>query len=157
MASVYDFKMNDIHGHEQRLADYKGRVLLLVNVASQCGLTPQYKGLQALFEKYKDRGLVVLGFPANDFGAQEPGSDAEISEFCESRFHVSFPMFSKISVKGDGMHPLYKYLTKESPQAGDIKWNFQKFLVDRQGQVIANIDPKTEPKDLEAKIEALLD
>jgi glutathione peroxidase len=156
MASVLDFTMKDIRGREKHLADYKGKVLLLVNVASRCGLTPQYEGLQALFDKYKDRGFMILGFPANNFLWQEPGSDEQIAEFCDTKFGVTFDMFSKIDVKGKSQHPLYKFLTKESEHPGAIKWNFHKFLVDRSGKVVANIDPKTEPKALEKQIEELL-
>ena len=156
MASVYDFKVKDIRGREKSLADYKGKVVLIVNVASKCGLTPQYKGLQELHDKYKERGLEILGFPANDFLWQEPGTEQEIIEFCDMNYGVKFDMFSKIHVKGKEQAPLYKYLTKDSPYPGDIKWNFHKFLVDRSGNVVANIDPKTEPKALEAEIEKLL-
>lgn len=156
MASLFDFKLKDIQGRDKNLTAYKGKVLLLVNVASKCGLTPQYKGLQELFEKYKDRGLMILGFPANNFGAQEPGSETEISEFCDTNYGVKFDMFSKISVKGADQHPLYAFLTTDSGQPGEIKWNFHKFLADRTGKVVANIDPQTEPKELEKMIEELL-
>ncbi len=156
MAGIYDYALNDIKGQNKSLGDYKGQVLLLVNVASRCGLTPQYKGLESLYEKYKQKGFSILAFPANDFGAQEPGSDTEIQQFCETNYGVTFPIFSKISVKGPGNHPLYQYLTTETPNATEIKWNFHKFLVDRKGQVIANIDPKTEPANLEKMIEELL-
>src|SRR5262249_34293495 len=130
------------------LAQYKGDVLLVVNVASKCGLTPQYEALEAMYEKYKDKGFKVLGFPANEFGKQEPGTDSEIKQFCTSKYNVTFPMFSKIVVKGDGIHPLYQYLTAvEGPHVkpGPIGWNFAKFLVDRKGNVIARFDPKTTP------------
>ncbi len=129
--SVHDFVVNDINGKEVKLADYKGKVLLIVNVASKCGKTPQYENLQVLNEKYKGKDFVVLGFPANNFGSQEPGTDAEILEFCTSQYEVEFPMFSKVSVKGDDQAPLFTYLTTaENPDAsGDIKWNFEKFLI----------------------------
>jgi glutathione peroxidase len=147
--SVYDFKMTDIDGKETRLAKYKGKVALVVNVASKCGYTPQYEGLQRVYDKYKDKNFVVLGFPANNFGGQEPGSNEEIKEFCTSKYKTTFPMFAKISVKGEDQHPLYKYLTgaETNPDfAGDIKWNFNKFLVDRKGRVIARFDSKAAPE-----------
>ncbi|MGN6627450.1 MAG: glutathione peroxidase, partial [Tepidisphaeraceae bacterium] len=132
------FTMKDIDGHDVNLADYKGKVVMIVNVASRCGFTPQYKGLEAIYEKYKDKGFVILGFPANNFKSQEPGSDADIKAFCTAKYNVSFPMFSKISVKGDDKAPLYQFLT-QSETAGDfggeIGWNFTKFLVDRNGQL----------------------
>jgi glutathione peroxidase len=148
-ASVLDFKMKNIDGQMVDLKQYKGDVILLVNVASKCGNTPQYEGLQALYEKYKDDGFVVLGFPANNFKNQEPGTDAEIKGFCTLNYGVTFPMFSKISVLGEDKHPLYKFLTeqKTDPQfAGEIKWNFEKFLIDRQGKVAARFDPKVQPQ-----------
>lgn len=147
--SVLDFKMKNIDGKEVDLAQYKGKVILVVNVASQCGLTPQYDGLQSLYEKYKDQGFVVLGFPANEFGRQEPGTDAQIKEFCTSKYDVTFPMFSKIVVKGEGIHPLYQYLTSKdsNPQfAGEIAWNFSKFLVDKNGKVVARFEPRETPE-----------
>lgn len=146
-----DFKMKDIDGKEVDLAKTcKGKVVLIVNVASKCGLTPQYAELQKLYETYQARGLVILGFPANEFNAQEPGSNAEIKQFCTSNYKVSFPMFEKIVVKGDGIHPLYKFLTeKESDPsfAGEIKWNFTKFLVGRDGKLAARFEPPTKPSD----------
>ncbi|HEY3296414.1 MAG TPA: glutathione peroxidase [bacterium] len=147
-----------IAGDTADLAAYKGKVVLLVNVASQCGYTPQYKGLEALYRKYKDRGLVILGFPANNFGEQEPGTDAQILTFCKTTYDVTFPLMSKISVKGEGQHPLYTYLTKQSPAPGEITWNFNKFLLDRNGTVITRFDSKTTPEDpkLVAAIEKLL-
>ena len=154
--SVHDFKLKDIKGTERSLGEYKGKVLLLVNVASKCGLTPQYEGLQDLFDEYGERGFAVLGFPANNFGAQEPGTNDEIATFCSTKYDVTFPMFAKISVTGPDIHPLYKYLTTEAPHHGDITWNFQKFLVDRDGQVVANIGPKTSPSDISSMIEKLL-
>jgi len=148
--SPLDFKVKTIDGKEQNLSDYKGKVVLFVNVASKCGLTPQYEGLEALYEKYKDQGFVILGFPANNFGSQEPGTNAEIKQFCTSKYDVQFPMMSKISVKGEDKHPLYKFLTEGKAGddfAGDIEWNFAKFLVDRNGNVIARFSSKTTPKD----------
>lgn len=160
-ASVLDFTMKDIDGKEVALSQYRGKVLLIVNVASRCGNTPQYAGLQSLHEKYGKDGLVVLGFPANEFGSQEPGSDEQIKEFCTTEYNVTFPMFSKIIVKGEGQHPLYALLT--SPEgsgqfAGEIKWNFAKFLVGRNGKVVGRFEPKTKPDDpaLTAAIEAEL-
>lgn len=159
--SVYDFKMKNIDGKEVALDAYKGKVLLFVNVASKCGLTPQYKEIQALYEKYKDKGLVVLGFPANNFMGQEPGSDKDIKEFCTLKYDVTFPMFSKISVKGSDQHPLYKYLTsKDENGAIDAKvsWNFQKFLVSKSGKVITSFGPQTSvtEADVTKAIEAAL-
>ncbi|MBE2272977.1 MAG: glutathione peroxidase [Flavobacteriales bacterium] len=148
--SVHEFKMETIDGKVQSLADYKGKVLLMVNVASKCGLTPQYKDIEALYEKYKDKGLVVLGFPANNFLGQEPGTNKEIQEFCSLSYQVTFPMFSKISVKGKDQHPLYQYLTKKINNGvldADVKWNFQKFLVDKNGKVITSFSPQTSVTD----------
>ena len=146
--SFYDFKVKDIDGNDVKLKKYKGSVLLVVNTASKCGYTPQYEGLQATFDKYKDQGLVVLGFPANNFGGQEPGTAAEIKEFCESKYKVTFPMFAKISVKGDDQDPLYTYLTSKetNPEfSGDITWNFNKFLIDRKGKIVARFTSKETP------------
>jgi glutathione peroxidase len=146
---IYDFEVKDIDGNRVKLEQYQGKVLLLVNVASQCGFTPQYEGLQKIYAKYQDQGFLVLGFPANNFGGQEPGADREIKTFCSTRFHVTFPMFSKISVKGADKHPLYKYLTEPETDpkfAGEIKWNFNKFLVDRQGNLIARFDSPDTPE-----------
>lgn len=157
--SVLDFTMKRLDGSQQDLAAYRGQVVLIVNTASKCGLTPQYEGLEKLYDTYKDRGFVVLGFPANDFLGQEPGSDAQIAEFCRSQYSIQFPMFSKITVKGDDMHPLYRQLTSlPEPIGGPVTWNFQKYLVDRSGQVVAKFDPRTKPEDpgLVAKIEELL-
>lgn len=160
-SSVLDFTVKSIDGKNVPLSRYRGKVLLIVNVASQCGLTPQYAGLQRLYDRYRDRGFVVLAFPANDFNNQEPGSNAEIKEFCSTRYKVTFPLFSKISVKGEEQAPLYRFLT--SPETnpgfdGDIEWNFAKFLVGRDGRVAARFHPRTEPEDpaVLEKIEELL-
>lgn len=147
-ASVLDFSVKDIDGKSVKLNKYKGKVLLVVNVASRCGNTPQYKSMQALYEKYKAKGFEVLGFPANEFGKQEPGSDKEIKEFCTSNYKVTFPMFSKIVVKGDEQAPLYKFLTSKETDpkfGGDIEWNFAKFLVNRKGEVVGRIKAFTDP------------
>lgn len=155
-AKIYDFEMKDIDGNMRSLSEFKGKVVLIVNVASKCGLTPQYKGLQELYEKYHDKGFEILGFPANNFLWQEPGSDSDIKSFCSLKYEVSFPMFSKIDVKGKAIHPLYKYLTTDAPHAGKVTWNFQKFLINREGEVVANIGPKTEPAEITSEIEKLL-
>ncbi|HLK60149.1 MAG TPA: glutathione peroxidase [Chthonomonadaceae bacterium] len=159
--SPLDFTLDSIDGKPVALDQYRGSVVLIVNVASQCGLTPQYAGLQQLYATYRDRGLVVLGFPANEFGQQEPGSNAEIQSFCSTRFSVTFPMFAKIVVKGEGQHPLYQFLTDKAtdPQfAGDIEWNFAKFLLNRKGEIVARLSARTDPASPEvvAQIEALL-
>jgi glutathione peroxidase len=149
MNSIYDFSLKDIDHKEVSLGQYRGKVVMIVNVASRCGFTPQYEGLQKLYLKYKDQGFVILGFPANNFGFQEPGSDEEIKTFCSAKYNVTFPIFSKISVKGDDIHPLYKLLTgKETdPEfGGDIKWNFNKFLVDKSGKIIARFEPAVKPE-----------
>ena len=146
--SIYSFPLRSIDGQSTSLEAYKGKVVLLVNVASRCGFTPQYAGLEALYEKYKDKGLVIVGIPANNFAQQEPGTNEEIKKFCSTKYNVSFPMMSKVSVKGDDQVPLYHFLTDAStdPQfAGDIKWNFTKFLFDRNGQPIARFEPATTP------------
>jgi glutathione peroxidase len=151
-ASVLDFTLKDIDGHDAPLSQYKGKVLLIVNVASLCGNTPQYAGLEKLYQQDEDRGLVVLGFPANNFRKQEPGSDGQIKEFCSTKYHVTFPMFSKISVKGSDIAPLYSFLTRQETQpqpSGDITWNFEKFVVGRDGKVVARYKPKTQPDDAE--------
>ena len=148
MPTLYDFSATTIDGKEQSLRDYASKVALVVNVASQCGLTPQYGGLEELYTNFKDRGLVVLGFPCNQFGGQEPGSEGEIKTFCETKFGVSFPMFGKVDVNGPNRHPLYGFLTGEATAPdgpGDIKWNFAKFLIDRQGKVVARFAPTTAP------------
>jgi glutathione peroxidase len=146
--SVLDTTATRIDGTSENLSIYKGKVVLIVNVASKCGLTGQYKALQSLYDAKKDDGLVILGFPANDFASQEPGSNSDIKAFCESKFGVTFPMFEKISVKGDGAHPLYKALAAlPAPLGGEPKWNFTKFLVDRSGAVVARFEPRTKPDD----------
>jgi glutathione peroxidase len=146
-SSVYEFTLNSIDGAPTPLSSYKGSVVLLVNVASQCGYTPQYEGLQKLYEKYKDKGLVVVGVPANDFGAQEPGTNAEIKTFCTRTYHVTFPMMSKVSVKGKDMIPLYGYLTGQT--GGDVQWNFTKFLIGRNGTIIKRFESDIEPESAE--------
>jgi glutathione peroxidase len=148
MPTLHDFSAKTIDGTSKSLGDYKGKVALVVNVASQCGLTPQYAGLEELYANFKDKGLVVLGFPCNQFGGQEPGTEGEIKTFCETKFGVTFPMFSKVDVNGAGRDPLYAFLTSEptSPDGpGDIRWNFAKFLVDRDGKVVARFAPTTPP------------
>lgn len=147
MPSAHDFTAKTITGEDKRLADYAGRVLLVVNVASECGLTPQYAGLERLHERFHEKGLSVLGFPANEFGAQEPGSDADIKSFCETKFGVAFDMFGKVVVKGQGQHPLFAWLTGET--GGDIKWNFGKFLVGKKGEILARFEPTVEPESAE--------
>lgn len=147
--SALEFTMRDIDGKDVKLDAHKGKVVMIVNVASKCGFTPQYEGLQALYAKNKDRGFVILGFPANNFMSQEPGYEAEIKEFCSSKYHVTFPMFAKISVKGSDQHPLYTFLTNKvsDPEfAGDISWNFNKFLLDRNGNVVARFGSKDTPE-----------
>jgi glutathione peroxidase len=145
--SIYDFTLNSIDGKPMPLATFKGKVILVVNVASRCGFTPQYSALEAVYEKYKDQGFVILGFPANNFGHQEPGTNAEIKKFCSAKYNVTFPMYAKISVKGDDQAPLYKYLTESAnpAYAGEIKWNFTKFLVDRDGHVVQRFEPDATP------------
>jgi len=145
--SIYDFTLNSIDGKPMPLADFKGKVILVVNVASRCGFTPQYSALESIYEKYKDQGFVILGFPANNFGSQEPGTNAEIKKFCSAKYNVTFPMYAKVSVKGDDQTPLYKYLTESANPtlAGEIKWNFTKFLVDRNGRVVQRFEPETTP------------
>ncbi|HUN90870.1 MAG TPA: glutathione peroxidase [Burkholderiaceae bacterium] len=159
MSGVLDFSARDLAGTERKLADFGGQVLLIVNVASRCGFTPQYKGLQQLHDRYHERGFAVLGFPCNQFGAQEPGDAAEIASFCDLNYGVTFPMFAKIDVNGAQAHPLYRYLT--STQKGilgseAIKWNFTKFLVDRHGVPVKRYAPTTNPADIAKDIEALL-
>ncbi|MCY4614090.1 MAG: glutathione peroxidase [Nitrospira sp.] len=142
---VHAFTLNDIDGNPLGLDTFTGKVLLLVNTASMCGNTPQYEGLQTLYEQYRERGLEILAFPANNFGKQEPGTNEEIKSFCYTKYALEFPLFSKISVKGEDMHPLYHYLTTQSPFPGEIEWNFQKFLVNREGEIIARYRPGLKP------------
>ena len=159
MSTLYDYTVDDIHGKPVKLDRYKGKVVLVVNTASKCGFTPQYKGLEALYEKYHVKGLEVLGFPCNQFGAQEPGSEEEIESFCEVNYGVTFPLFAKIDVNGDDAAPLYKHLKKEKPGllgSEAIKWNFTKFLVDRNGKVIARFAPNDTPESIAGDIEKAL-
>jgi glutathione peroxidase len=147
-SNVLEFTMNSIDGQATPLANYKGKVIMIVNVASRCGYTPQYTQLEAVYEKYKDKGFVILGFPANNFMGQEPGTNGEIKTFCSTKYNVTFPLFSKISVKGDDKAPLYQFLTDKSTNpstGGDIGWNFTKFLVDRNGKIIQRFDSKVKP------------
>lgn len=157
--SLFDIDVQTISGATQSLANYQGKVLLIVNVASKCGFTPQYAGLETLHQQYSDRGLVVMGFPCNQFGAQEPGTEAEISTFCETKFNVSFPMFAKVKVNGDDAHPLYQHLKSE--KAGvlgteAIKWNFTKFLVNRDGEVVKRYGSTDTPEKIARDVESLL-
>jgi glutathione peroxidase len=155
---VLDFTMNSIDGKPKSLTSYKGNVLMIVNTASECGYTPQYETLQKLYETYKDKGFKILAFPANNFGEQEPGTNAEIKTFCSTKFHTTFDLFEKISVKGKDQHPLYKYITNDSPFTGDVKWNFQKYLVDKEGKIVARylsaVDPMS--KEVREEVEKLL-
>ena len=147
-SSIYDFTMKSIDGQKVSLSAYRGKVVMLVNVASKCGFTPQYSALESVYEKYKDKGLVIVGVPANNFGQQEPGTDDEIKKFCSNKYNVSFPMMSKVSVLGDDKTPLYVFLTDKATDpgfAGDIKWNFTKFLFDRNGKPVARFEPATTP------------
>ncbi len=157
--SLHEILARRIDGSERDLSEFRGQVLLIVNVASRCGFTPQYAGLQALYGKYRDRGFAVLGFPCNQFGSQEPGSEQEIGQFCSTQFDVTFPMFAKVEVNGANAHPLYQYLKAAAPGVlgtEAIKWNFTKFLIDRDGRVVSRHAPKQEPRELEREIEALL-
>jgi glutathione peroxidase len=159
MASIYDFTVDDIHGKKVKLDHYRGKVLLVVNTASKCGFTPQYKGLEALYEKYHGKGLEVLGFPCNQFGAQEPGTEGEIAQFCEINYGVTFPLFAKVDVNGDAAAPVYKFLKAEKPGllgSEAIKWNFTKFLVDRKGRVVKRYAPTDTPESLAGDIEKAL-
>ncbi|HEY1409746.1 MAG TPA: glutathione peroxidase [Promineifilum sp.] len=142
---LYDFILDDIDGRPLSLGQFKGKVLLLVNTASFCGNTPQYSDLQAIYDRYKEQGFEILAFPANNFGQQEPGTNQEIKSFCFTKYSLTFPLFSKISVKGPDKHPLYRYLTEESPFPGEVEWNFQKYLVDRSGRVVARYHHRTKP------------
>lgn len=155
---IYDFTVKDIQGNDLSLEKFKGKVMLIVNTASNCGFTKQYDGLQKLYEKYKDQGFVVLGFPCNQFGKQEPGDEKEIANFCTDTFNVTFPMMSKIEVNGENAHPLYKFLKKEKGGVlGDeIKWNFTKFLVDKEGNLVDRFAPQKTPEDIESDIKELL-
>lgn len=156
--NVHDFSATDINGKERSLADYAGKLLLIVNTASACGLTPQYAGLETLQKDFAD-DLVVLGFPCNQFGGQEPGTEHEIAQFCATSFGVTFPMFSKIEVNGDGAHPLYRFLREDRPAVlgnEEIAWNFAKFLIGRDGEPLARYSPRTAPEDLRADIEKAL-
>ena len=157
--SVYRFSARTITGEEKSLSDYEGRVLLIVNTASRCGFTPQYRELQELYETYRDRGLEILAFPCNQFANQEPGSEEEIQKFCETQYNVTFPLFSKVKVKGPDAHPLFKYLTEKSPGVlgKEIKWNFTKFLVNRRGEVVKRYAPQTSPRRIAKDIEDLLE
>lgn len=157
-SNIHAFTMRSIEGNDIPLASYAGKVMLVVNVASRCGYTPQYRDLEALYEQYRERGLVVLGFPANNFGGQEPGSDEEIKSFCSTTYGVTFPMFSKISVKGNDQHPLYAFLTADRRFGGEVKWNFQKYLVDRSGRIIGKFSSGDKPlsKKVTAAVEAAL-
>lgn len=153
--NFYDIEVETITGEKQKLATYRGKTLLIVNVASECGFTPQYKGLQALYDQYKDKGLVVLGFPCDQFGHQEPGSNAEIAKFCSAKFHVTFPMYSKIEVNGANTHPLYQYLKAEKKGmfgTESIKWNFTKFLVDGSGTVVKRYAPADTPETIASEL-----
>lgn len=156
--SIYDFSAKTIDGEEKSLGDYKGKTLLIVNTASKCGFTPQYEGLENLYQTYKDQDFAVLGFPCNQFNNQDPGTDDEISEFCQKNYGVSFPMFSKIDVNGENAHPLFKYLTSEEKGmvTKNIKWNFTKFLVNKDGDVVDRFAPQTKPENIKKDIEAIL-
>jgi len=159
MQSIYDFKVKTIEGKKTTLETYKGKVMLIVNVASKCGYTPQYEGLEALYKKYKEKGFVVLGFPCNQFASQEPGSEEQIQNFCRVNFGVTFPLFAKIKVNGEQTHPLYRHLKSEQPGflgSKAIKWNFTKFLVDKEGKIVDRFGSSTKPRSLEEVIEKLL-
>ncbi len=159
MTTIYDFSAEKLEGGEQSLADYSGKVVLIVNTASKCGFTPQFEGLEKVFEKYKEQGFIVLGFPCNQFAHQDPGSNSEIGEFCQRNYGVNFPMFAKIDVNGSDAHPLYKYLTKEAKGllgSEAVKWNFTKFLVGRDGNVLDRYAPTTKPEDISKDIEKAL-
>jgi glutathione peroxidase len=159
MTTAFDFTVTDIRDRPVSLTDYKGKVLLIVNTASQCGFTPQYKDLQALYERFKDRDFALLGFPCNQFGAQEPGSNAQIQQFCDSSFNITFPLFAKIDVNGEQAAPLYKYLRGAAPGvlgSERIKWNFTKFLVSKDGQLVRRYAPITKPASIAADIESML-
>lgn len=151
-ASIYDYTLNSIDGKPTPLSEFKGKVVMLVNVASRCGYTPQYAGLESLYKKHKDQGFVIVGIPANNFGSQEPGTNAEIKTFCSSKYNVTFPMMAKVSVKGSDKAPLYEYLTSQhaNPKSGgEIQWNFTKFLIGRDGQIVQRFEPAVTPDDPE--------
>ena len=159
MTTAHDFTAKTIDGQEQKLSDYKGKAMLVVNVASKCGFTPQYTGLEALYRKFKDKGIVVLGFPCDQFGHQEPGNEEEIRNFCSLTYDVSFPLYAKVDVNGANAHPLYQHLKSEAPGllgSKAIKWNFTKFLVDRSGKVVKRYAPTDKPEDIEKDVEKLL-
>lgn len=159
MSNVYDFEAESMSGTKKSLADYRGQVLLVVNTASKCGFTPQFEGLEKLYKKYKDKGLTILGFPCNQFGKQDPGSNGEIQEFCQLNYGVSFPMHAKVEVNGDNTHPLFTHLKEAAPGVmgtKKIKWNFTKFLIDREGNVVERFAPATAPEKIEDKIQSLL-
>jgi glutathione peroxidase len=155
---VLDFTMNTIDVKPKPLSSYKGKVLMIVNTASECGYTPQYETLEKLYQTYKAKGFQILAFPANNFGEQEPGTNAEIKTFCSTKYHTSFDLFEKISVKGNDQHPLYKYITQDSPFPGDVKWNFQKYLVDKSGTIVARYSSKIDPmsEEVRSEVEKLL-
>ena len=155
---VYDFTLNDIDGKPVSLSQFRGKALLLVNTASFCGNTPQYTDLEKMYEQYREKGFEILAFPANNFGQQEPGTNTEIKDFCYTKYSLSFPLFSKISVKGEDKHPLYRYLTEQSPFPGEVEWNFQKYLVDRSGKVVARYHHRTKPpaQDIVQDVERVL-
>jgi glutathione peroxidase len=156
--SLYDFKVQSIDGKEVPLSNYKGKALLIVNTASQCGYTPQYKGLEELYQAYKAKGFEILAFPSNDFGGQEPGTNAEVKSFCELKYKTTFPLFAKVPVKGEGAAPLYKYLTGLKENGGEVAWNFNKFLVSADGKVVAHLPSKVDPNsdELKKQLEAVL-
>ncbi|BAE04913.1 MULTISPECIES: glutathione peroxidase [Staphylococcus] len=158
MENIYDFVVQKSNGEDYKLEEYKGKVMLIVNTASECGFTPQFEGLQALYEKYKDQGFVILGFPCNQFGGQEPGSGAEANQNCKINYGVTFPIHEKVDVKGENQHPLFRYLTDAAKGmlSEKIKWNFTKFLVDRDGNVISRFSPQKKPAQIEKDIEKLL-
>ena len=154
--NVHGFEVHNIDGNPVSLRDYAGKTLLIVNVASQCGLTPQYEGLETLYRKYGEQGFAVLGFPCNQFGSQEPGTESEIKTFCSTSYGVTFPLFSKVDVNGAGAHPLFRHLRKEALNDEPVKWNFTKFLIDRDGKVVRAFEPTTTPDAIDEHVNALL-
>lgn len=157
--SLYDFEVSNIEGKSEKLSTYKNKVILIVNTASNCGYTPQYRGLQEIYHKFKDQGFVILGFPCNQFGAQEPGDEKAIKNFCDMNYNITFPLFSKVEVNGENAHPLFKYLKKELPGifgSENIKWNFTKFLLDKKGKPFKRYAPQDKPQSLEKDIQTLL-